>query len=313
MLSFWRGFRKPAQQNNSQFHPNTPMPIIVGAPRSGTTLLRFMLDAHPLVVIPPETGFLTLGLRLKGDENRQRQAFCQTLMNYPENAPAWPDFGLSEVAFREAIAEINPFTISDGYRAFYKLYALRFGKPRWGDKTPLYCLSINEIRKILPEARFIHIIRDGRDAALSLREQWFSPGKGIETQANYWRRCVMTARQAGIGQADYLEIRYEDLILNMSETLSAICRFIELDYDEAMLKYYERSPERLDEHQGRFLTDGTPIVTKAQRLRQQQATTLPPDLTRVYAWKSAMTTAEQKRFEQIAGHLLATLGYEVQQ
>jgi len=85
------------------------MPIIVGAPRPGTTLLRFMLDTHPEMAIPPETGFLAL---------------------FPH---------------------------------FYQLYASRFAKPRWGDKTPSYCHHMQNIEEVLPEAHFIHIIRDGRD------------------------------------------------------------------------------------------------------------------------------------------------------
>ncbi|HEY8185271.1 MAG TPA: sulfotransferase, partial [Pyrinomonadaceae bacterium] len=86
---------------------------------------------------------------------------------------------------------------------------------------------MDKIRKVIPEARFIHIIRDGRDAALSLRRMWFSPGWEIETQAAYWRRCVLAARKAGLGRADYCEVRYEDLVLNTRETLKAICKFVD--------------------------------------------------------------------------------------
>src|ERR1700749_1142202 len=114
-----------------------PMPFIVGSPRSGTTLLRFMLDAHPELAIPPETGFLTLGPKLKGRGDKLRERFFQEVVNYPKSSPNWPDFEIPEGTFRAALAEINPFTVSDGYRAFYRLYAARFGKARWGDKTPL--------------------------------------------------------------------------------------------------------------------------------------------------------------------------------
>jgi hypothetical protein len=152
-----------------------PMPIIVGSPRSRTTLLRFMLDSHPEVSIPPETGFLVLGSKLRGRGDKLRKKFFRGIITFSGKAPAWPDFEISEESFRASLSEINPFIIPEGYRVFYRLYAERFGKFRWGDKTPLYCLELNTIRNILPEARFIHIIRDGRDAALSLRRMWFSP------------------------------------------------------------------------------------------------------------------------------------------
>jgi hypothetical protein len=287
------------------------MPVIVGSPRSGTTLLRFMLDAHPDLAIPPETGFLTFAPKPRGRGDKLRENFFRVITNYPEPVPAWPDFEMPEESFRAALAEINPFTISEGYRAFYRLYAARFGKSRWGDKTPLYCLGLDAIRRILPEARFIHIIRDGRDAALSLRRMWFSPGWEIETQAAYWRKCILAARRAGRGRADYIEVRYEDLILNPRATLQQVCDHSGLSYDRAMLDYYTRTPERLKEHKGRTRADGTPLLTQEQRLLQQARTTTPPDPTCVFAWKRVMSADERQRFQRVAGELLKDLGYEV--
>lgn len=287
------------------------MPVIVGSPRSGTTLLRFMLDSHSELAIPPETGFLTLGAKLRGRGNQLRERFFRAIVNYPEQSPAWPDFELSEETFRAALSEITPFNVSEGYRAFYRLYAARQGKSRWGDKTPIYCLSLHDIRRVLPEARFVHIIRDGRDAALSLREMWFSPGREIETQAAYWRECVLAARRAGLGRRDYVEVRYEDLIFNTSETLERVCDYVGLSFEPAMLSYYTRTPERLREHKGRSRADGTPLLTREERFRQQERTTAPPDPGRVFAWKQAMSLDEQRRFQLVAGDLLKELGYEV--
>jgi hypothetical protein len=287
------------------------MPIIVGSPRSGTTLLRFMLDSHPELAIPPETGFLTLGPKLKGRGLKLREQFLREVINFPGKAPVWPDFEIPEESFRASLSEISPFTVPEGYRAFYRLYAARFGKSRWGDKTPLYCLDIATIRNVLPEARFIHIIRDGRDAALSLRRMWFSPGWKIETQAAYWRKCVLAARRAGAGRSDYIEVRYEDLILNTRDTLKRICTFIDLSFDEAMLRYYIRAPERLKEHKGRLLPDGTMLRSQEQRLSQQKRTMEPPDPACVYAWKSKMSAEDRERFLLVAGDLLRDLGYEI--
>ncbi|HEX2090950.1 MAG TPA: sulfotransferase [Longimicrobiaceae bacterium] len=288
------------------------MPIVVGSPRSGTTLLRLMLDAHSELAIPPETGFLKLGPRLRGKGERLRERFFRAVVSYPESSsPAWPDFEIPEEAFREAVARIDPFTVPDGYRAFYRLYAARFGKSRWGDKTPLYCMELDTIRRLLPEARFVHVIRDGRDVALSLRKMWFSPGREMKAQAAYWRRCVLAARRAGGGRPDYLEVRYEDLILDTRETLGRICAHIGLDFDEAMLSYHLRAPERLREHKGRSRPDGTPLVTREERLRQQARTTELPDPSCVFAWKEAMSMEERKAFQAVAGDLLEELGYEV--
>lgn len=288
-----------------------PMPVIVGSPRSGTTLLRLMLDAHPELAIPPETGFLVLGSKFQGTGQSLRENFFRALTNYPEAMPVWPDFEIPEEAFRVALTEVNPFTIPDGFRAFYRLYAARFGKPRWGDKTPLYCLELNTIRQLLPEARFIHIIRDGRDAALSLRPMWFSPGWEMETQAAYWRNCVLTARRAGLNHPDYLEIRYEDLILRTEKTLRRICTHAGLSFDHGMVSYHTRSPERLREHKGRWRPDGSLFLSQEQRLSQQKRAAEPLDPDRVFAWKREMSAEERAKFQSVAGDLLKELGYEV--
>ena len=287
------------------------MPIIVGSPRSGTTLLRLMLDAHPELAIPPETGFLTLSEKLSGRGNRLRKKVFQAVINYSEPASSWPDFDIPEEAFWAALTEITPFTISDGFRTFYRLYATRRGKARWGDKTPIYSHHLNAIRRILPEARFIHIIRDGRDVALSLRRMWFSPGWEIETQALYWVDYVRAARRAGVGCNDYLEVRYEELVLNTKETLERVCAHIGLTFEAAMLNYYQQATERLKEHKGRVRSDGTPWLTQQQRFQQQQRATQPPDAACVFSWKRTMDPDERKSFDLVAGDLLKELGYEV--
>jgi hypothetical protein len=311
MSPYWRRANMLRRARNPSAPGLSPMPVIVGSPRSGTTLLRFMLDSHTELAIPPETGFLSLGPKFRGRGDKLRETFFHALTNFPMGAAVWPDFEIPEESFRAALTEIEHFTVAEGYRTFYRLYAARFGKSRWGDKTPLYCMELNAIRKVLPEARFIHIIRDGRDAALSLRRMWFSPGWEIEKQAVYWRNCVLSARRAGAGRPDYIEVRYEDLILKTRETLSRVCTFIDLDYDDAMLRYYTRTPERLREHKGRFLPDGTVLSSQEQRLGQQKRTIEPPDPACVFAWRSAMSADEQKRFRLVAGDLLSELGYVV--
>jgi hypothetical protein len=274
-------------------------------------MLRLMLDAHSELAIPPETGFLTLSEKLTGKGDALREEFYHAVINYSEPLPSWPDFEIPEGTFWNALSKIKPFNISEGYRAFYRLYAARCRKPRCGDKTPIYCRYLNVIRRVLPESRFIHLIRDGRDAALSLRRMWFSPGWDIETQASYWRDCVLAARRVGLGRDDYMEVRYEELVLNTREALERVCAHAALTFEDAMLSYYKQAPERLKEHKGRSLADGSLFLTQEERFQQQRRTTEPPDPTCVFAWKRTMDTEERKRFQVVAGDLLKDLGYEV--
>jgi hypothetical protein len=285
------------------------MPVLAGSPRSGTTLLRLMLDSHPMLAIPPETGFL--GAFAGWPRATDGTDFFDTVTIFPPGAPAWPDFQLPADALRDALSVIDPFTVPDGLRAFFRLYAVRFGKPRWGDKTPGNALHIRAIAELLPESRFIHIVRDGRDVAGSLRQMWFSPGWDMATQAAHWRHHVLTARAQGAAVEHYLEIRYEDLVLDTAAVLQRVCAFLELPYDPMMLRSHERAPERLAEHLARHASDGTVIVSHEQRLAQQQLTTRRPDGTRVFAWHSTMSGGDRDGFEAVAGDALAAFGYPI--
>jgi hypothetical protein len=285
------------------------MPVIVGAPRSGTTLLRLMLDAHPTLAIPPETGFLALGAQFIGDGERLRRHFFETITSFPPDAPAWNDFGIPKEQYWLKLKDIVPFSVAEGYRAFYRTYAARFGKDRWGDKTPTYCHHLKSIEDVLPEAHFIHVIRDGRDVALSLREMWFSPGPDIETQATHWSACVSAARQQGARCRKYLEIRFEQLVQDTTAALTTVCEFVGLPYSAEMLSYHMRARQRLSEHGDRVRPDGTLVVSHADRLRQQALTMQAPRASRVYSWKGRMSREEQSQFEAVAGELLRELGY----
>ncbi|QIL78558.1 sulfotransferase [Diaphorobacter sp. HDW4A] len=290
--------------------PQAPMPMIVGSPRSGTTLLRLMLDAHPALAIPPETGFLAMPL--PGAEIKDCRAwFAHAITHFPPNATGWEDFGIDSNVFERAVMELEPFNFAEGFRLFYRMYAARFGKQRWGDKTPLYCLHMPALQKLLPEAHFIHIIRDGRGSAASLRKQWFSPGESMAVQAQFWRANVVTAREAGALRLRYLEVRYEDLITNTEVELRRLCDFIELDFDPVMLSYHERSAGRLLEHQRRVTADGVVIVGETQRRAQQVRTTQAPNKQLLASWRDDLSVREIEEFESVAGDLLRELGYAV--
>src|SRR5437667_1693796 len=119
-----------------------PMPMIIGVPRSGTTLLRLILDAHPLLAIPPETGFLREVVGL----DRQDQD-ARSLLQIITRCSEWPDFNLDGEELRRVVASLAPFSPTEGVRAFYRLYAQRCGKPRWGDKTPGYVTLLPELQQ----------------------------------------------------------------------------------------------------------------------------------------------------------------------
>jgi hypothetical protein len=280
------------------------MPVIVGVPRSGTTLLRMMIDAHPGVAVPPETGFLPALADLEPVEGS-----CREALEIITGFHTWPDFHLDAPALRTAVDRLAPASPAEAARAFYRAYAHRFGKEQWGDKTPTYGGELPRIASLLPEARFIHIIRDGRDVVLSVRNLWFRPADTLEACARDWATRLAQTRALGAGVASYLEIRYEALVAFPENTLREVCRFLDLPFDARMLQYHVGAAARLAEHQARYAADGRLLVSKDERLHNQRFVTAPPRPDRIGRWKTELTGEEVRRFEAVAGEWIERLGY----
>ncbi len=283
-----------------------PAPFVVGVPRSGTTLLRLMLDAHPELAIPSETHFVpdVIARCVEG------KVTAEELTEIITGHRRWGDFGLDQEELRQRIAAIDPLNAADATRAFFHLYAEKQGKTRWGDKTPGYIRKTRPIQRVLPEARFIHTIRDGRDVALSIIPLNFGPDT-ITEAAELWKKRVGWARYQSRGVNHYTEVFYEDLILATEKTLRGICEFLELGWDPAMLDYHERSEERLAE-KARDLDKGEGRTQTAEaRIKSHALAKEPPRADRVARWEREMSEEDLAEYERVAGDLLGELGYEL--
>jgi hypothetical protein len=293
--------------------PGPPAPFIVGVGRSGTTLLRLMLDTHPELTIPPETHFVPALMRECERWRATPEKLLRALVNHPE--PGWQDLALDADDLLERWRAIEQLKTSDVVRAVYEAYAEREGKPRWGDKTPRYVRKMGRIHRALPEARFIHLIRDGRDVALSTKrrmESWNRPkAVAIEGVAKRWRARILNARHTGerLG-GHYTEMRYESLVRDPEAELRRVCQVIELDYDPVMLSYYERAAKRLEEINRDLDAKDGAVRPASERLAAHAMTTKPPSAERLEVWRREMDEAEVRAFETVAGDLLADLGYE---
>lgn len=285
-----------------------PAPFVVGVSRSGTTLLRLMLDAHPDLAVPPETHFIPQLARACQDGCTADQA-----LEIIRGHRRWADFRLDAAELERRLRAIDPFALPEALRAFYGLYAENAGKSRWGDKTPHYTRKMPLIERLLPEARFVHLIRDGRDVALSLMEVHFGP-EDVRGAAERWTSWITKARRHGAKVSHYLELRYEDLISDTEGVLRQVCEFVELPWDPAMLDYHERAPQRIDEIARNFeRAHGGPAIPAQVRARQHRNVSSPPREDRVARWRRDMAPADQAAFEAIAGDLLVQLGYPVGQ
>jgi Sulfotransferase family len=270
-----------------------PGPVIVlGVRRSGTTLLRVMLDRNPELAVPDESYFVPqLARRHRGTVDLD--AFVDDLCRLPTLV----EWGLSvdEVAARLR----EGMRVGDAIAAVFEAYAATWGKPRWGDKTPLYMQYLTVLEPLFPAALYVHLIRDGRDAALSflsvppgiMTEGWGHP-RDAAGFACQWATEVSSARALGrrVGAGRYLELRYEELVADAETELRRVCRFVGLEYHDGMLGYVGQTDAARKEHH--------------QRLNE-------PPRVGVRNWRTEMTAGDRAAFESVAGDLLDALGYDV--
>ena len=202
--------------------------FIVGNDRSGTTMLRMILDRGPDAAIPPESMFLT-DVALPGDG--AWQALMDEVWSHPKvrlwrlpGPPPRVPPGLDPAAAAR-------FVLSAPFEA----YARKHGKPRWGDKTPHYVHHIDRLLGIWPDARVVVVVRDGRDVALSLRRMPFGPNNAWAA-AQWWARGIRAGREAEARHPGrVLTVRYEDLAGAPETHVPPVCGFLELGYSEDML------------------------------------------------------------------------------
>lgn len=305
-IAGWRS-RRSALRRGSSGPP--PAPFVVGATRSGTTLLRLMLDAHPEIAIPSETHFIPELISAREKHGASREQMLELLTSHRR----WGDFTIEPGELAERWAQIEPLSGPEAVRAFFHLYADKQGKhgARWGDKTPGYVKSMREIQDYLPEARFIHLIRDGRDVALSVLKQSWGP-QSIEAAAEKWRSRVNRGRSQAPYLGYYIEVKFEDLVLETERELRRICEFIEVPFDERMLGYHLTAEQRLQEKARALPRVHGEAQSAEKRLASHAKTFEPPNPEMIGTWRQRMSPADRAAYEALAGDLLAELGYDAE-
>lgn len=267
-------------------------PFIVGCGRSGTTLLRAMLDSHPRLAIPPESYFVVPLLR-DAEEGRVSLA-VDSVVDRMTSAPSFSEWGLPPKEAKAGVLAVRPTSIAGSVEALYQYYARARGKDTAGDKTPYHVRHLPLLARSFPSSRFVHLIRDGRDVVSSLVSMPFGPNR-FERAVLYWKRDVEAGRTAGraLGTERYLEVRYEDLVNDPVAILRRVVRFLGVEYDEAMLAYAHRSDA---------------VLSGLRRTSHLQGVTQPPTAG-LRDWRSTMSEGMRGRFDALAGTTLGDLGY----
>lgn len=277
-----------------------PYVFVVGCPRSGTTLLQRMLDAHPDMTIANDTHFITRAAK-KILRHDAEPALTADLVELVENYRRFYRMGLSAEQVREAAGQSRSYS---GFVArLYDARAANEGKTISGEKTPDYCRQIPTLSKLFPDSRFIHIVRDGRDTALSTLD-WANENKGpgkwklwqsdpVGTCALWWRWQVRKGCLEGgeLPSDRYCEIRYEDLVDDPDTKLKELAGFLGIPYSESMSRFFQGKTRKKP-----GLSAKSAWIPPTKGLRD---------------WRKQMSREDALLFQELAGDWLERLGYEL--
>jgi len=272
--------------------------FVVGCPRSGTTLLYHMLlsagnfamyraESQVFNVLEPRFG----DLNKASHREKLLQAWCGSALFSKTG------LGVEEVKERVMRQCRNG---GDFLSLVMQAMAQQQNVERWADSTPEHVLYLDRIKETIPDALAIHMIRDGRDVALSLQKQaWIRPfpwdrAKSLEVAALYWEWIVEDGRKFGRGLGgDYVEIHYEDLVQNPREVLARLSRFVEQDLD------YDRISKV-----------GVGAVSHPNS--SFAAETEVGEFTPVERWRNSLDVRQVAVLDELIGDTLQELGYPSQ-
>ncbi len=283
--------------NTATFRDVSPI-FIVGAPRSGTTLLSRILDSHPSLGIADEIIYFDIILQARSvvpelDTPERIERFFELLPRM-DHVRYWQ--GLDEVLAevkRRLLAEDTP-----GYPRFYLLvmqvYAEQRGAARFGEKTPWNVRHMDEIVALFPEARIVHIVRDPR-AQIASRRKLPRASRDVVTMAVKWKLDVEAAARFADGPnatpENYMELRYEDLVAGLEPQIRRVCEFLREPFHTNMLTFHREQD----------------VMFKDQPWKE--GVFRPVHTDSLQAWRKELTPSQARIVEIVCGAEMHRHGY----
>ncbi len=271
---------------------NTAPFFLIGAQRSGTTLLRLILNAHSQIAIPEEGTFLIPLLKKGNLRHPLSGTALSALVSYLSQNPQLKLWACDLEAYLSELARKESISLGRLIDDLYSIYARQNGKTIWGDKTPPFFRKVDIFHSLFPQARFIHIVRDGRDVFDSWRKIDQTKGN-VSTIALDW--CYKLSRIersfSGIPESNKMTLRYEDLLQRTEESVRLVCRLLDVPFEAGMLEFYRSSHKYIGTHHSKLIFR-------------------PVDSKNVNKWRKNLTRREIRSFTLLAGGSLRKYGYE---
>ena len=271
--------------------------FIIGSGRSGTTLLRAMLCGGGEVAIPPESYVLPVVIRKYASMRVMPwEALSSLILSEFEDYPEFVHWGIDiGECYREARAlKGEGRNLSNLINIIYSKYAKKMfpDTKRWGDKSIVNTLHLKLIDKVFPSAKYIHMLRDGRDVVSSYMKADLSDS--YEHAARLWKLNVRRAVRFGstLDSSRYITVRYEDLVSHPEESLKALSIFLDINYRESMLDYWKGADGLGDTCLSHHKNIHKPVSTSS-----------------IGAWRRDLTEVQARIVYSIIGKELLGLGY----
>ena len=271
--------------------------FIVGMPRSGTTLVSAMLDAHPDIAISPETHFYTRCRPPAGSASTVEQ-----LWDCLRQQPGFGDARFSDPEVAEMQSRIfgasSPPPPAAVLKAMEEVYAERQGATAWGEKTPDHLPHVPTIVEDFPEAVVLVVVRDPRDVCLSLRDLPWNRDTLFESAWTWRRYARATQAYPGRFPGQVRWVRYEDVLDDPASVITDVLRWLNAPLDDdildTVLHFHEQTGGPAD----------------AAREPWKQKTRRPIDPANKEKWRTHMSPAEQWGVQRLTGSALREMGYE---
>lgn len=206
--------------------------FVVGCARSGTTLVRQILNAHSAIAIMPESSYVSVIV------NQNRPFRLDNLLKKITSLPLLGEMGLSEDEFREKASGLASPDHGKLFRLMMEMYGKMHGASLVGEKTPNHLLHMDVLQSYFPDCKFIYIIRDPRAVVSSWRHVPWSTGSDLHS-AGVWFRYERRGGELLKTIKNVYRIKYEALVAEPESQIKLICDFIGVAYEPGMLKFNE--------------------------------------------------------------------------
>lgn len=260
-------------KSNGEDHSVDRPIFVMGGMRSGTTLLRLMLDSHPSIAVGSETGFMGAA------------AAVQQIPGWRSGAGWYTRIGWSQPEVDERLREF--------FGGMFERYAEQQGKVRWGEKTPFHILHMSAMAEIFPDAVFVGIIRHPGGAVSSLKQSFHY---SVDGAARYWTETNAALTEAGAALGDrFVLCRYEDLVASPEDVTRGLMTWLDEEWSPALVEHHKTQRER----NAPRLVDGGTVAHDAI------------DPKRAERWLDQLSQGDLEILQEVCGALGAVYGYSL--